>query len=1087
MSVSQYLITGRNQPFLVDEIRRALTQASHIEIAVSFIRNSGLSLIIEDIEDAITSEERDVSLTILTSDYMNITEPQALKRLMLLKERGADIRVYQSAQQTSFHLKAYLLIQQNNDTLEQASAFIGSSNISKTALTDGIEWNYKISFPDEHDSYAVHRIEHIRSELHHLLTLQNVIPLSYDWIQSYEKRYIQAKIVTPMHTPPIPEEEEYEAPSPLPHQAAALDALSSSRANGEKKGLVVLATGMGKTYLAAFDAKAVDAKKVLFVAHREEILLQAEKSFLAINPDAKVGRYNGKTKTEKYNFLFASVQTIGQQFHLNQFAQNEFDYIVVDEFHHAAANVYIRLLNHFSASYLLGLTATPNRTDGSDILKLCDNNLVYEQNLFDGVTSQILSPFSYYGIYDDTIDYDHIPWRSGRFDPEKLSNKLATDMRANHAYREWQKRAQQCTLAFCVSTKHADFMAAYFHRKGVKAASIHSNSELTRSEALANLESGKLEILFSVDLFNEGVDVPIIDTVLMLRPTESKILFLQQLGRGLRKHKNKPQLVVLDFVGNHYSFLNRPEILLSKFLKNPRDRKELNKVAKHPERLLPDGCFVNFDLGFIDFMESLTDDEAIIKYKKLRSRFNRRPTFTEFWNSGASLDKLRRNHGSWWEFVDQQDDITPDELEVLEEYGQWFKDLEVTKTSKSYKLVLLDTLLNNNALHVQNDHQQLAIWSKQWFLDHPEWISDLPESKQDLSKVADKEWLQHWRTNPIKFWGTEEKRSNISWFNNKNKRFVFEQTITAQNLPTLLSMTREINALRLAKYQQSNLTGVTSTQPQDNTIPFFPNIAVACGHFKTGSANVAEPIVLPRKFNQVSLSKAFIAKASGDSMSGGSNPIYDGEYLLFEQLGPHSQLKNEMVALEQQNQTGDNQYLLRQCVEQTDGTTTLKATNRQYDDLVLNPKMKPFAKLAGKVEPLELLVGHELMREDIPPLFGEEFNPGNWQSGHIVLNDKNVQILLVTANKNGRQKDQRFDDYFIDELHFHWQSQNSTSLDSKRGQQIINHVKNKSRVYLFVRQHKLRGKKASPFVFHGEVKYISHEGEKPMIVIWELI
>ena len=291
MTAMKYLITGRNQNYLLHEIRHALKSATSIEIAVSFIRNSGLDLIIEDIQDAVASSSRQVKLSILTSDYMNITEPQALKRLMLLKERGADICIFESRQSTSFHLKSYIFIRENDEKLQSASAFIGSSNISKTALTDGIEWNYQINFPNDKDAEAITRIKHIREEFTYLMSLSQVKPLTFSWIQDYEVRYENARKVTPMYSSAsLPLETEHKIPEPKEHQIAALDALRLARESGLKKGLVVLATGMGKTYLAAFDSAQFNAKKVLFVAHREEILLQAEASFLKILPAKKVGR-----------------------------------------------------------------------------------------------------------------------------------------------------------------------------------------------------------------------------------------------------------------------------------------------------------------------------------------------------------------------------------------------------------------------------------------------------------------------------------------------------------------------------------------------------------------------------------------------------------------------------------------------------------------------------------------------------------------------------------------------------------------------------------------------------------------------------
>lgn len=1098
MSTCSYLITGGSDNQLLPALRRALTHATDIEIAVSFIRSTGLNLIFADLAAALQSEVRQVRLTLVTSDYMCITDPKALKKLMLLVERGADIRVFETDSGDSFHLKAYIFVRSEQGELISADAFVGSSNISAKALTDGLEWNYHLDYPNTADSLAAKRIDEVRQQFLHLLQQPQVRVLDHDWIDRYQQRYQQARKVVPIQTAKVDEQEpEPVVPIPKPHQEEALQALANSRARGFCKGLVVLATGMGKTYLAAFDAARFTAARVLFVAHREEILLQAEESFLAILPHKRVGRYTGKQKDDACDLLFASVQTLGRIAHLERFQPDYFDYIVVDEFHHAAAGYYQRLLEYFQPRFLLGLTATPDRTDGSDILRLCEHNLVYRRDFYDGINDQQLCPFSYYGIYDSEVDYEHIPWRNGRFDPEKLSTQLATRGRARHALKEWQAKAQERTLAFCASRRHADYMANYFNKAGVRAASVHTESDLTRSEALERLSKGQLQVLFSVDLFNEGVDLPQIDTVMMLRPTESKILFLQQLGRGLRLSEGKERLVVLDFVGNHHSFLNRPEMLFGSAFRDKPTRKQLLAATKNPAELLPDGCYVNYDLGFIDFLDTLIGDQLDAQYAKLKQSLKRRPTLKEFWQSGANLSKLRRNYGCWWEFIDEQGDAGVDELRVMELHVQWFRDLTTTKVSKSYKLVLLQTLLEQQAINRSVSVQELAQWAKDWFLAHARWLADLPSSLQNLEKVSDSQWLNHWRKMPIHHWCTPEQGSNIEWFAQDSDQFHYQQSLHALDLPTFSAMTEEILAWRLAHYGQNKLNNLQSVAPRVpptakaqkvTQLPYFPNIKIACGYFKTGHADVEEQLPAPSGFGRLSPDRHFIARASGNSMNGGKNPIYDGDYLLLEQVTPQNagSISGKTMAIERQDEAGDNQYLLRNILKNKDGSYTLRANNPDYEDLIADESMVTFARLKGKIDPLELMVGRDFMREEIPPLFGAEFNPGNWQSGHVVLKEPQVQVLLVTLNKQGKAKEQQYHDYFMDAEHFHWQSQNSTCPDNKRGREIIQHQQLGSRVFLFVRENKLSNGKAAPFHFYGEVSYLSHEGSKPMSVVWKL-
>jgi len=293
------------------------------------------------------------------------------------------------------------------------------------------------------------------------------------------------------------------------------------------------------------------------VAHREEILNQALATFRRIRPDASLGLYNGDERMPDRDVVFASIQTIGRQAHLDRFDPHAFDYIVVDEFHHASARTYRRLIAHFEPQFLLGLTATPERTDGGDLLSLCEENLVYRCDVAKGIQRRLLCPFSYFGVPDD-VDYTNIPWRNSRFDEEKLTTAVATQRRAANAFEQWQKRGGRRTLAFCVSQRHADFMRDYFVKNGIRAASVHSGpSSDPRALSLERLGNGSLPIVFAVDMFNEGVDVPAIDTVMMLRPTESRIVWTQQFGRGLRWMDDK-RLAVIDYIGNHRSFLLKP-------------------------------------------------------------------------------------------------------------------------------------------------------------------------------------------------------------------------------------------------------------------------------------------------------------------------------------------------------------------------------------------------------------------------------------------------------------------------------------------------------------------------------------------------
>ncbi|MBC7206976.1 MAG: DEAD/DEAH box helicase family protein, partial [Methyloversatilis sp.] len=474
---SQRLITGGADHFL-PHLSEAFTWATHADLAVAFIKTTGLRLLLPDLEAMVECNPLK-RLRILTSDYLDITDPEALRLLLLLQERGAEVRVYTTRHESSFHLKAYIFAKLDQQVLSAGTAFVGSSNMSRQALQEGLEWNYRVVYPDDSGFLEA------RHQFEDLFRHANTVALSDVWIETYEQRRLPpSRLIAPGS------HEQEAPPEPTMVQQEALAALAASRDSGYRRGLVVLATGLGKTWLSAFDAVRMGARRILFVAHREEILSQAAATFVRILPKKRVGYYTGRSRDADVDVLCASVQTLAKAEHLERFAPQHFDYVVMDEFHHAAAGTYRRLLTHFAPSFLLGLTATPDRTDQSDILSLCDDNLIYSCHLFSGIEAGLLAPLHYYGIQDESVDYREVPWRNGRFDPEQLSNKLATLARARHALREWRSRAQNRTLAFCVSTRHADYMAEQFINAGVSAAAVYAGSSLGRAQALEKLHAG---------------------------------------------------------------------------------------------------------------------------------------------------------------------------------------------------------------------------------------------------------------------------------------------------------------------------------------------------------------------------------------------------------------------------------------------------------------------------------------------------------------------------------------------------------------------------------------------------------------------
>ncbi|WP_153766121.1 DEAD/DEAH box helicase family protein [Endozoicomonas sp. OPT23] len=797
MIQSQALLTvgGYDDP-LLPKLIAAINQAQEIEVAVSFVRMSGYALLSGALIDAL---ERGAKISFLTSDYLGVTEPAALRSLMLLKERGADIRAHQYADGQSFHMKSYIFLRSRKGENIEGCAYIGSSNISKAALTTGHEWNLRLECNgSSHDPY-VQQFQHVRHQFEQIFQHSQSYTLSHEWIAEYITRYQQKKLIA-VEALTAEDVESLEI-SPSSVQQDALAALYSSRKEGYQRGLVVLATGLGKTWLSAFDSIQSKAETVLFVAHREEILLQAEETFVRLRPEDKTGFYNGSEQTTDADLLFASIQTLGKTNHLEKFSPDHFDYIVVDEFHHASAQTYQRLLSYFKPKFLLGLTATPERTDQADILSLCDNNLVFERNLSFGINAKLLSPFHYYGIQDQHVDYEEIPWRSGRFDTETLATAFASRRRAKHILGHWEQRKQSRTLAFCISKSHAEFMAHFFRKAGYKSAAVYSGSQTPRNQALSELSSGTLDIIFSIDLFNEGTDLPAIDTLLMLRPTESKIVFLQQLGRGLRLYDRKDHLVVIDFIGNHQSFLLKPLAL-----HNCSTPAQLAQTIKEPMLTLPDSCHVNYEPIVIDLLGRMIrkqkaniDDE----YQSLKSILGYRPTATEFYHylnqAGIPFNKVRQRYGSWFEMLSEQQELKTDEDTAVAAFKTFLLDaVEKAPMTKCFKMILLEAFIELDGFVTPPTEQELA--ERSWYIlsRRPDLLAkDLPERLEGVTADS-KEWLKYWRSNPIKAFISGEK----PWFSVESGSFSLTQTIEPDQAIYLTQMTRELVQMRLEQYKK---------------------------------------------------------------------------------------------------------------------------------------------------------------------------------------------------------------------------------------------------------------------------------------------
>lgn len=743
---------NRNR-FLYYQLKMSMSKASKIDIIVSFLMESGVRMILKDLEAAL---ERGVQVRILTGNYLGITQPSAL--CLIKKELGnrVDLRFYNDKER-SFHPKSYIFHYENAGEI-----YIGSSNISRSAFTSGIEWNYRFnSFVDEKNFNLFYATFVDLFENHSIV-------IDDEELTRYSKNWHKPAVSKDLAKYDHAEEADTMVEvlfRPRGAQIEALYALEESRSEGAAKGLVQAATGVGKTYLAAFDSAKY--KRVLFVAHREEILKQAAVSFKNVRHSDDYGFFNGKQKDTDKAVIFASVATLGRKEYLTEdfFGPETFDYVVIDEFHHAVNDQYQRIVNYFKPQFLLGLTATPERMDGKNIYEICDYNVPYEISLKEAINKGMLVPFHYYGIYDET-DYTSLHLVKGRYDEKELNETYIGNVRRTDLiYKYYMKYRSKRALGFCCSRQHAEEMAREFSKRGVASAAVYSNADgefsEDRNRAVAKLKDQEIKVIFSVDMFNEGVDIAALDMVMFLRPTESPIVFLQQLGRGLRTSRGKEYLNVLDFIGN-YEKAGRAPLLLS-------GGKTLGEKAAHAYNNIeyPDDCIVDFDMRLIDLFKEL-DKKSLSVKERIRQEYyrvkalldDRAPTRMELFTymeddiyqycvKHAKENPFRR----YLDFLNEMQELSAEEQEVYSGIGREFLSLiENTDMQKVYKMPVLYSFYNEGNVRLAvRDEEVLAAWKK--FFDNGTNWKDFAAgiSYADYKAMTDKQHLSKAKSMPVKF------------------------------------------------------------------------------------------------------------------------------------------------------------------------------------------------------------------------------------------------------------------------------------------------------------------------------------------------
>lgn len=576
------LFTGGNVGLSLDsELKKEILSSDRIDLLVSFIKFKGIIILERELRDF---TERGGQLRVITTTYMGATDFKAIKLLSELP--NTQVKISYNTSNERLHAKAYLFFRKTGFH----TAYIGSSNFSRTALTDGLEWNIKVTtkevghiidkFQKTFESYWQNNDFELFDASKHTEKLQSALKQG-----SNRQSGIQVSNFFDI--------------KPHPFQLEILERLEvERRVHNRYRNLIVAATGTGKTVISAFDYKSFRNEnpqaKLLFVAHRKEILEQALSTYRGILRDNNFGElWVDGLEPERYNHVFASVQTLNNRLDDTHLSPSYYDYVVIDECHHIPASSYRGLVNHFNPSILLGLTATPERMDGDDIRIDFDKHIAAEIRLPEALNRKLLCPFQYFGV-SDSVDLSQVSWAKGKYNISELNNiYLKEDRRVGEVIQALQKYTRDLedvrALGFCVSIEHAKYMATKFSLKGLKADYLTSDNKKSRDYVKQDLIQKKINYLFVVDIFNEGVDIPEVDTILFLRPTESLTVFLQQLGRGLRLTDGKDGLTVLDFVGNtrpEYNFANKFRALIGKT--NTMVDKEVEDNFPH----LPLGCSI---------------------------------------------------------------------------------------------------------------------------------------------------------------------------------------------------------------------------------------------------------------------------------------------------------------------------------------------------------------------------------------------------------------------------------------------------------------------------------------------------------------
>jgi len=495
-------------------------------------------------------------------------------------------------------------------------------------------------------------------------------------------------------------------------------------------------------------------------------------------------------------------------------------------------------------------------------------------------------------------------------------------------------------------------------------------------------------------------------------------------------------------------------------------------------------------------------DQQLAIYRALKESYGRRPTLAEFYRAGGVVDTVRKEHGQWLALVNDENDLSNDEQQCLSEFGPFFNELETTKLTKSFKLVLIEALLEMEGFESPPTTQELALKSFEVLQRRRVLLVDLLAEYQNIKTLSGNDlnkWHRYWINNPINAWVGGNTTTTTPFFDVTEERFRFLSYIPKTTYNAFVVLVQEIINYRFLQYEarlankevpvETNV--IPFNKPEEQEIPYFSDLRIACGHFRT-SQHETENIEyrsLTISFGKLDPAKHFIARASGDSMNGGLHPIRSGDYLLLEVITPNNAGSNDgrIIAIEQQDVTGDDQYLLRKIKKIAPNEYQLIAQNLDYPLMLATEEMNTFARFKQVLDVTDIYLHHEFYKKDVAEIFGLAYREGVWKMpGHVCPKETEDQFLFVTLNKQQADANYRYHDHFIDKSQFHWQSQNKTTPESKKGQRIIHSNESNSSIYLFVRKFPKIGGKAAQFTFCGRLNYLKHSGSAPISVEFEL-